>query len=482
MSHIRTNVVSHTSPYYSGMTDDQCRLIHRASLDILERTGVLLHYQPALNLLKKAGCIIENNHVRVPTRLVEWALRSAPSRIMLYDRNGTPAMPLGDRISTYGTGSDCLYVLDHRTDTRRRAILQDIVDGVRVADSLPHIDFIMSMFLPSDAPAAAEVLQMETMLKYSAKPICFVTYEFEGLQEIIEMLETAMGGKDQLRITPTAILYLNPTTAFNHNEEALQKLMVAAERNIPTVYLPDVQRGFSCPITFAGAMACANAGQLVGLVISQLTSEGAPMILNAAAPSSIDMKTMVLPYGTPEGGAYALEMNHYYNLPTFNTGGISNSKVLDEQAIMEASLTLQQAAITGGNMIHDVGYMESGMTNSLELLVICNEAISWIKANMKELEINEETLALELIHENALSGTFLESDHTLAHIKEEWSPHLIDRQNFEMWFEGGATTMRSRARAIIDEILKEDPTSILAPETEKKINAISKKILESNGE
>jgi len=480
MTYVKTNVISNTAPYYRGMTDDQCRLIHLASLDILERTGVLLHYQPALDLLKKADCFIQDNHVRIPTRLVEWALRSAPSRIMLYDRNGNPAMPLGDRICTYGTGSDCLNILDHRTDTRRKATLQDIINGVRVADSLQHIDFIMSMFSPSDAPVATEVLQMEIMLKYSAKPICFVVFEFEGLPEIIEMLETAMGGKDQLRITPTAILYLNPTTAFNHNQEALQKLMVAAERHIPTVYLPDVQRGFSCPITYAGAMACANAGQLVGLVLSQLTSEGAPIILNAATPSSIDMKTMVLPYGTPEGGAYALEMNHYYNLPTFSTGGVSNSKVLDEQAIMEASLTLQQAAITGGNMIHDVGYLESGMTGSLELLAICNEAISWIKASMKGLEINEETLALELIHENSLSGTFLESDHTLAHVKEEWSPHLIDRQDFEAWFEGGATTMRSRARTIIDEIIKENPTSILTPETEKKINAISKKAMESN--
>ncbi len=478
MTYVKTNVISNTVPYYRGMTDDQCRLIHLASLEILERTGVLLHYQPALDLLKKAGCFIQDNHVRIPTRLVEWALRSAPSRIMLYDRNSNPAMPLGDRICTFGTGSDCLNILDHRTDRRRKATLQDIIDGVRVADSMQHIDFIMSMFLPSDATVATEVIQMEMMLKYSVKPICFVIYEFEGLPEIIEMLETVMGGEDQLRISPTAILYLNPTTAFNHNKECLQKLMVAAERHLPIVYLPDVQRGFSCPITYAGAMACANAGQLVGLVLSQLVSEGAPMILNAAAPSTIDMKTMVLPYGTPEGGAYTLEMNHYYNLPTFSTGGVTNSKVLDEQAILEASLTLQRAAINGGNMIHDVGYMESGITGSLELLVICNEAISWIKASMEGLQINDDTLALELIHRNALSGMFIESDHTLEHVRAEWSPDLIDRRDFEAWFEGGATTMRTRAKARIDDILKTTPSSVLSPEVKSRINLISKKTIE----
>jgi len=469
------------APYSRGMTDDQCRLIHCASLDILERTGVLLHYQPALDLLKKAGCFVENNHVRIPPHLVEWALRSAPSRIMLYDRNGNPVMPLGDRICTFGTGSDCPNILDHRTDKRRKATLQDIIDGVRVADALPHIDFIMSMFLPGDASAATEVLQMEIMLKHSAKPICFVTFEFEGLPEIIEMAEAVMGGEDQLRINPTSILYLNPTSAFNHNKGALQKLIYAAEKHVPVVYLPDVQRGFTCPITFAGAMASANAGQLVGLVLSQLMSEGTPMILNAAAPSSIDMKTMVLPYATPEGGSYVLEMNHFYNIPAFNTGGASNSKVLDEQAILEAALTLQRAATNGGNMIHDVGYMESGLMGSLELLVICNEAISWIKTSMKGLEINEETLALDLIHEHALSGTFLESDHTLKHVRKEWTPCLMDRQDYAAWLEGGATTLRERARVKIDEILRRAPQPILSADIEKKIRKIAEGALKAQG-
>ncbi len=164
MKHPQTNVTSITGPYYLGMTDDQCRIMHRASLDILERTGVFVNYQPALDLLKKAGCLVEDNHVRFPSHLVDWALRTAPSRITLYNRKGEPVMPMGDRISTYGTGSDCLHILDHRTGERRNALLQDVVDGIRVSDTMPHVDFIMSMFLPGDVPAAVEVKQMEVML------------------------------------------------------------------------------------------------------------------------------------------------------------------------------------------------------------------------------------------------------------------------------------------------------------------------------
>jgi len=474
MNHPQTNVIAYTAPYYRGMTDDQCRLIHRASLDILERTGVLLYYQPAIDLLKKAGCLVEENRVRIPSHLVQWALRTAPSRIMMYDRFGNPVMPLGDRISTYGTGSDCLNILDHRTGERRKAVLQDVVDGIRVAEAMPHVDFIMSMFLPSDVPVAVDVRQMEVMLFYSAKPICFVTYEWEGTPEIIEMAEVTVGGADSLRATPTVILYLNPTTAFRHNEDALRKLMYAAQKHLPTVYLPDVQRGLSGPITFAGAMACCNAGQLVGLLIAQLVREGAPIILNTAVPTSFDMKTMILPYAGLHK-AYYLEMNHYYNLPAFNTGGATDSKLLDEQAILEATLTLYIATLSGGNMIHDMGYMESGLTGSLELLVIEDEIVSWIKASMKGLKINEETLALDVIHEHALSAGFLETEHTLRHVREDWQPRLIDRHNYEQWMASGGTSMGERAGAKIEEILAEEPRHVLPADVEEKIRAIAER-------
>jgi len=475
MYHPQTNVSTYAAPYYRDITDEQCRLIHDASLEILERTGVHLYYQPAIDLLKKAGCFVDGDHVRFPPHLVEWALRAAPSRIMMYDRLGNPVMPLGGRISTYGTGSDCLNVLDHRTGERRRATLQDEVDGIRVADAMPNVDFIMSMFLPSDVPVAADVRQMEMMLTYSAKPICFVTYEWEGTPEVIEMAEVAVGGADSLRAAPTVILYLNPTDAFRHNEEALRKLMYVAEKHLPCVYLPDVQRGLSGPMTEEGAMACSNAGVLVGLVIAQLVSEGAPTILSTARPSFVDMRTMIMPYGTGTGKVAGIDLNHYYNLPAFSTGGATDSKLLDEQAIFEATLSLYSATLRGGNMIHDIGYMESGLMGSLELVVIEDEIASWIKASMKGLEINEETLALDVIHEHALSGDFMGAKHTVRHVREGWQPRLIDRHNYEQWMANGGTSMRERARAKVEEILAEESRHVLPPDVEEKIGAIAER-------
>jgi len=236
----QTNVNAYAAPFYRGLTIDQCRLIHDASLEILERTGVEMYYQPARDLLKSAGCIVKENRVQIPGYLIERALRTAPNQILMYNRQGKPAMRLGGRVSSYGTGSDCLNILDHRSNQRRKAALQDVVDGIRVADALPQIDFIMSMFLPNDVGAGKELRQMEVMLTHSSKPICFVTYGWEGTPEIVEMLELASGGANQFQNRPSAILYINPTSGFRHNEEALQKLMYMAERHHPCVYWPEV--------------------------------------------------------------------------------------------------------------------------------------------------------------------------------------------------------------------------------------------------
>jgi trimethylamine--corrinoid protein Co-methyltransferase len=382
---------------------------------------------------------------------------------------------MGDRISTYGTGSDCLNILDHRTGERRKAVLQDIIDGIRVSDVMPNVDFIMSMFLPGDASVAADVRQMEVMLNYSAKPICFVTYGWEGTAECIEMAELVAGGADNLRINPTVICYLNPTSSFVHNESALRKLIYCAEKRLPQVYLPDLLRGMSGPMTREGSFACHNAGTLVGVVISQLVNEGAPIIISSARPSMLDMKTMVNPYGTGSGGVSGIGINHYYDLPVFATGGASDSKLLDEQAIFEATMTLYGATLAGGNMIHDMGYMESGLTGSLELVVIEDEIVSYIKAGSSGLDFSEENLALDLVHEHALKADFMGTEHTLRHCRDGWQPRLVDRQSYKQWEDAGGTSMRDRARVVVEEILAEEPRLAVPTDIANQITAIADK-------
>jgi len=162
---------------FPRLSEKQCRRMHEVSLEILERVGVRLYLDEAVGLLKKAGArVTDGNLVRVSSNLVEKALTTVPKQVTLYNRHGYPAMPVGGYRCFYGPGSDCLNIIDHRSGERRKPVLKDLADGVTLCDFLPHIDYAMSMVLPSDVDGAvADRYQMEAMLSYTTKPIVYVT-------------------------------------------------------------------------------------------------------------------------------------------------------------------------------------------------------------------------------------------------------------------------------------------------------------------
>ncbi len=267
MANINTNDRTFLSAQFQRMSDEQCQKIHWASLEVMERTGVRLYEQEAVDLLQKAGAFVsDGNRVRIPSGLVEKAFTTVPRRVVLCDRHGKRVMPLEGYRSFYGPGSDCLHIIDHRTGERRQPVLQDVIEGMTVADALPNIDFVMSMVLPVDVPQlVADRYQMEAMLNYSTKPIIFVTTEFAGCVDAVEMAEVVVGGAEALRQNPFAACYINVTTGLRHNEEALQKLLYLAGKGLPALYIPVGMGGATAPVTLAGCQVIWNVGALVGL-------------------------------------------------------------------------------------------------------------------------------------------------------------------------------------------------------------------------
>jgi trimethylamine--corrinoid protein Co-methyltransferase len=352
-------------------------------------------------------------------------------------------------------------------------VLQDVVEGMTVCDALPHIDFVMSMFLPSDVdPMASDRYQMEVMLSTTTKPIVFVTNEFSGCVDAVEMAEAVAGGAEALQLRPFAACYINVTTGLIHNEEALQKLLFLAEKGLPAMYVPIVIGGLSGPITPPGSMALINAGVLAGLVLSQLKREGAPFIVPGWGSEGLDMKTLVSPYCSPNPRGLTHAMAHYYNLPSFGLGGCSESKQVDQQAAAEAVLTLMAETLGGANLIHDLGYLESGLTGSLAQLVLCDEIVGWLGHFMAPVEVNEETLALDLIDEIGPDGQFLDTEHTLAHFREHWYPTVFDRHNYDKWQAAGGKSLAERAAERVTKILSEHQPEPLPQDVAQAVQAI----------
>jgi trimethylamine---corrinoid protein Co-methyltransferase len=471
---LQSNYTTREAPNLRKLSDDQVEQLHYASLEILERTGVRLYEPEALELLQTKGVKVEDgNRVRVPAGLVEWALSVAPKRTVLCDRNGRRVMPLERNNVFYGPGSDCPNVIDLRTGDRRPGTLQDIVEASLVCDGLPNIDFLMSFCVASDlSQETADRHQMRAMLMNSTKPILFVTTEFEGCVDAIRMAEVVAGGEEELRRNPICACYINVTHPMRHNQEALRKLLFLAGKGLPTTYTPVVLRGATGPVTAAGAIALANAGELAGLVIAQLKREGAPVILTGGVNDMLDMRTTVDAYADPTNRVMLVELAHRYDLPIFGLTGCSDSKLPDEQAAAEAAFSIILETLAGAQMAHDVGYLEGGMTNSIEQIVICDELIAYTKQFMRKLEINADTLALDLIDQVGPDGDYLSADHTLHHFRQDWYPKLFDRRNYEDWKNAGGKTLRQRAQEKALKLLNSHKPEPLPADIQARIDAI----------
>lgn len=466
------------------LSEEQCQRLYSACLEILERTGVRIYNREALALFSKAGASIsDDNRVRLPHKLVEQARSTAPKQITLYDRHGDPVMPVKGYRAFYGPGSDCLHIIDHRSGEYRPAVQQDVVEAMTVADALPHIDFVMCMFLPADVPQqAADRYQMQAMLSQTTKPILFVTTDLSGCVDAVEMAEAVVGGPDQLAEKPMVACYINVTTGLVHNEEALQKLLYLSGKGLPTTYIPSTQGGVTAPVTPVAALAVSQAGALAGLVLSQLNREGAPFIMPGWGGNMLDMRTTVQPYADPDKRVLAADFVHYLGLPMFGLAGCSESKMVDQQAGIEAALTLATDALCGANIIHDLGYLESGLTGSLAQLVICDEIVGWLDHLAADVEINDETLALDLIDQIGPDGHFIESDHTFEHFRERWYPSLFERDNYENWLAAGGKSLAERAAERVTSILADHQPEPLPEDVAMKIQTIVARAEQNAGE
>ncbi|MGI6686034.1 MAG: trimethylamine methyltransferase family protein [Bacillota bacterium] len=449
--------------------------VHEASLQVLDEVGVVIHHKGALKMLKKAGAAIDGDRVRLPRELIDWALAQAPSSITLYNRDKTPALHLEGFNNYFGTGSDCYYILDTNTGKRRRCNLKDVENAVRLCDALENISYIMSMCNPAEVPAAfSDIYQYREMLKHTIKPNIYSPHNLRGTQDCIAMSIAVAGGLEELKRYPHLLLYAEPTSPLQLGVDSLDKLLYVTGLGLPTIYSAGLIPGATSPVTVAGALTQANAEFLAGLVIGQLNNPGTPMVYGSGH-TPMDMRTMIGSYGAPEGMlslALVAEMARFYNLPSWGYAGCTDAKVVDQQAAGEAANWILLCRLAGSNLIHDVGYMDSALTISLELITICDEFIGMTQPFRERVNTDPEALAVEVIKQVGPGGHFLDHIHTLENFRQHKRPELANRKRYEDWVKDGEKTMLDLAREKVARILREHNPEPLPKEVVNELDRI----------
>lgn len=474
---------SFDTPHFRVLSDDQIRRIHMATLDVLENVGVKVHSQAGCDLLRNAGCTVDDELVRIPAHLVENAIRLCPNRFTVYDRNGDPALLIEGRRTYFGTGVTCPNILDPYTGERRPFMVKDIGDFARLVDALPNIDWMMPLGSVQDTPpAASDVYEFEAAVSNTTKPICFICHDRRGVSDVFEMAAAIVGGKDALRSRPFVISYPEPSSPLFHVGEAAEKLLYTAEEGMPIVYTPCPMSGSTAPVTMAGLLVTANAECLSGLVMAQLTRPGVPFVIGGVL-TILDMSTVGISYGAPElsllMAGYA-DIASFYGIPTWGTAGCSDSKVPDEQAAIEATFSSLVNALAGLNLVHDPGFIESALVGSFEMVVMVNEIAGMIRRLMRGIPVNEETLARDVIREVGPGGNFLGEEHTVRHFREEhWFPTLLDRNNYTEWHAAGAKTMGQRVSEKVRYILESHRSDPLTEDVRTRLREIRERSRET---
>ena len=477
MASDKTNCTVNRSPRFSFLSEDQKQTIFHGMLKVLQDTGANVHHEQAREIFKKHGCKVDGIRVYIPPKLVRQALQSVPLMTTIFDWEGNPRIYIEENRSYFGPGPTLVYFRDPYTMERRKCLRQDATTVARVCDALPNIGFVEGLVTISDVPRGTDdVYEFADMIKNTTTPIMAWSYQRGGARDIHRIGCIMAGGEEAFRKKPNYILYSEPISPLVSDFHAIDKLMYCAEQGIPQDYSPCAIGGGTVPATHAGQLVVALSESMVGVVLSQLINPGTCIILGGVQ-SILDMRRGIYAYGAPElnvlsGGL--TEMARYCGLPMFGTAGCTDTKVMEIQSGIEATLQIHTSMLTGANFVHDCGYTESGKTGDIFQTVMDDEIISMARIIEDGIEVNEETLSVDVINRVGSGGHYLYEDHTMKWFRKHWRPTLMDRQSYEDWVKNGSQTMQDRIIKKTRDILEthEGPISRVPRDVQKDVQKV----------
>jgi trimethylamine---corrinoid protein Co-methyltransferase len=425
------------------LTPEEISRLHTATLAVIEKTGVRFPSKRALEIWAANGAEVnwETSVVKAPGHLIEEAIKKAPPTYTLAARDPSQDLPLDGNHVNLGTDGCGVEVIDLYSEKRRRTCLQDVVEIARVADYQEEIAFHWVAVSAQDKPAHTRGLhELKAVWDNSTKHVQTESvYSTAEACAAIEMAAAVAGGREQLRKRPVLSLMQCTAPPLGHDGGSLEAALIGAEAGVPVGFMTMASMLTTGPASLAGNLVVGNAEVVAGTALIQLAYPGAP-VFYAAAQTASDLRTGAYTGGGPEDylfGAATNLLSDYYNIPLSMGSFATGAKQPNWQAGVDNSLSTFMACVVMSDMLLGAGFLHgSRIWSYAEMLMDC-EIFSIVHKMMQGIVVDDENLALDVIHAVGPGGNFLKQKHTLRHMREMFNPQYMDRRPYNEWEEKG---------------------------------------------
>jgi trimethylamine--corrinoid protein Co-methyltransferase len=425
------------------LNPDDVRRIHEATLQIIANTGVRFPSKRALEIWKKNGAQVDHDTmvVKAPRELIEEAIKLCPSEYTLAARDQEQDLPLDGNHVFIGTDGCGVQIIDLHSGELRTTRLGDVADIARIADATEEIAFHWVPVSAQDKPAESRGLhELKAVWENSTKHVQTESiYNEAEAHAAIEMATLIAGSTAALRQRPPLSIMQCTAPPLGHDGGSLDAALIVAAVGIPVGFMTMTSCLTTAPATLAGNLAVGNAEVISAAALIQLAHPGAPFFY-AAAQTASDLRSGAYTGGGPEDflfGAATNVLSDFYKIPLSMGSFATGAKQPNWQAGIDNSLSTFMACVSMSDMLLGIGLLHGSRIWSYEQMLMDCEIYDIVYNMMKGIVVDDETLALETVHNVGPHGNFLAQKHTRKHMRDLWTPKYMDRRPYEVWLEKG---------------------------------------------
>jgi trimethylamine---corrinoid protein Co-methyltransferase len=410
--------------------------IFEASLAILADVGMEIHSEKALVYMAEYGCIVDDSAMKV--KIPRQVTRKAVEKMKLaYERSDRIPESMAVRYShirfrnephrihedyTVSTGGFCCYIYD-LNGRRRKATENDVLCSINLVNQLDEITYTGLPVSDQDAPYLHRPVKMAGLLAtYTHKLGGIETFKKEDIPYLVEIGTIVKGSLADLKREPILVGYAEVRSPLVFDRNMADIFVSYIEMGFPQTLDTMPNGGATAPMTAAGNLAMGIAETLGGLVLAYSIREDAVVGVDII-PSNCDMSSGLFRYASadriPLLVARVQLISEFLGCPSGVHGGKTDSCGIGVQSGVEKAMTTMFPVLAGAVGIGTVGHLENAVTFSPEQLVIDAEVSRYVRRTLKPIEVNEETLSVDVIKRVGPGGNFLSEDSTLHMFRDE---------------------------------------------------------------